>query len=281
MIAGTLDAKTTTTSNAAERAAAFLLERVQRARGRLWDEGRRARPLAPAGWPPPAGPALATFAQRRVRGVSEPVVRGLLAWERGLRPVDLLEEIPTAHEVLSRQARGRRCVSLLDDARAAAHGDPRHQDGLSFVLHDLEHLEKFVDPAHHRGQVGFFRAVERAFADPAFCALEGRFDATWRADRNYVISDMNGSAIFLFSVLKMKVNMAVRRRLALETGRPASHAGALTPEERAALHPALEILIQALSLPPSATQAALLVSARRDHPEAATDLLQAFESLGT
>jgi hypothetical protein len=271
-------ASRTLVQGCAERTAAFLLERVQRARGRLWDEGARKMPAFAEGTP--SGPALATFARRRVRGISEPVVRGLLAWDRGGRPADLLEEIPRADEVLARQARGRRCVSLLDDARAAAHGDPRHRDGLSFALHDLEHLEKFVDPAHHRGQVGFFRAVERAFADPAFRELEARFDATWRADRDYVISDMNGSAIFLFSVLKMKVNMAVRRRLALETGRPASRAGALTPEERAALQPALQTLVRALQLPEAASSAALLVSARRDHPQAAAHLLQTFEALG-
>jgi NAD(P)-dependent dehydrogenase (short-subunit alcohol dehydrogenase family) len=45
-------------------------------------------------------------------------------------------------------------VCLLDDAAALAHGDPRHPNGLSFALHDLCHLEKFVDPEHHRGQVG-------------------------------------------------------------------------------------------------------------------------------
>jgi DNA-binding transcriptional LysR family regulator len=117
----------------AEQTAAFMLERVQRARGKLWDEG--ARKKVPEGdGPEPSGPALRTFARRRIRGVSEPVVRGLLAWDRGLRPVDLLEEIPTAAEVLARQACGRRCVSLIDDARAAAHGDPRHQDGLAFVV---------------------------------------------------------------------------------------------------------------------------------------------------
>jgi hypothetical protein len=261
----------------AERTAAFLLERVQRARGRLWDEGVRTRQLAPE---PPGGTALAVLARRRVRGVSEAVVRGLLAWERGTRPVDLLDDIPTATAVLARQACGRRCVSLLDDATAAAHGDPRHPDGLTFVLHDLEHLEKFVDPAHHRGQIGFFRCVERAFADRDFQRLQAGFDATWAADRDYVISDMNGSAIFLFSVLKMKVNMAVRRRLARETGRPPARLGSLTAEEHAALDPALATLVRALGLPATAAAAALEVSARRDHPHSASHLLQTFESLG-
>ena len=193
----------------AETTAAFLLERVRAARGAMWDEGRGRVP-APV---PPSGPALQTFVERRVRGVPEAVVRGLFAWDRGERPVDLLSEVPAARRVLSLQARGRRCVCLVADAAALAHGDPRHPDGLTFALHDLCHLEKFVAPEHHPGQVGFFRIVERALDTPAMIALERDFDDTWRADRDYVIADMNGSAVFLFAALKMKLNMAVRRRL--------------------------------------------------------------------
>ena len=152
----------------AETTAAFLLGRVRAARGPMWDEGRgRVPPPAP-----PSGPALRTFAERRVRGVPEPVVRGLFAWDRGQRPVDLLFEIPTARHLLALQARGRRCVCLVEDAAALAHGDPRHSDGLTFALHDLCHLEKFVAPELHGGQVGFFRLVDRALASPAMATLE-------------------------------------------------------------------------------------------------------------
>jgi hypothetical protein len=265
----------------AERTAGFLIERVRRHKGRLWNEGRRP-PLAgtDAGiGTPPSGPSLALIAEQRVRGVSDCVVRGLLAWDRGLRAVDLLDVIPTADQVLARQAHGRRCVSLLEDQVAAAHGDPRHPDGLSFVLHDLEHLEKFVAPEHHLGQVGFFRAVHRAFADPRFGRLQSQFDAAWFADRDYVISDMNGSAIFLFACLKMKVNMAVRRQLAIAAGRNPRDRGPLDATEREALAPALEILVDALDLPPPARSAALVVSARRDDPVAARTLLDGFEAI--
>jgi hypothetical protein len=264
----------------AERTAAFLIERVRAKRGRLWHEGRRRTPLVSAGAAAPSGPALACIAAERVRGVSERVVGGLLAWDRGLRPVDLLDVVPTANEILGRQACGRRCVSLLPDEVAAAHGDPRHPDGLSFVLHDLEHLEKFVEPAHHLGQIGFFRAVRRAFADAAFAQVQAGFDATWASDRDYVVADMNGSAIFLFSVLKMKVNMAVRRQLARTAGRAAPAQGPLDADERAAVGVAHEILIAALGLPALAHAAALAVSARRDHPDAARCLLAGFEALG-
>jgi hypothetical protein len=162
----------------AETTAAFLLSRVRAGRGTAWDEGRGRVP-APA---PPSGPALRTFAERRVRGVPEAVVRGLFAWDRGERPVDLLFEVPPARRVLALQARGRRCVCLLDDAAARAHGDPRHPDGLAFALHDLGHLEKFVAPEHHAGQVGFFRLVERALETPAMASVED-----WSSGRSVML----------------------------------------------------------------------------------------------
>jgi hypothetical protein len=260
----------------AETTAAFLLERVRAARGAMWDEGR-GRVAAPAS---PSGPALQTFAERRVRGVPEDVVRGLFAWDRGERPVDLLFEVPSARRVLALQARGRRCVCLIEDAAALAHGDPRHPDGFTFALHDLCHLEKFVAPEHHAGQVGFFRLVERALDAPAMAALDGELDDAWRADRDYVIADMNGSAVFLFAALKMKLNMAVRRRRERDRGLGRRVAGGLDAEERAAAARAVEVLVGAMGLPDDVRMAASAVSARRDRPAEARRLLDCFEAAG-
>jgi hypothetical protein len=164
--------------------------------------------------------------------------------------------------VLALQARGRRCVCLLDDAAALGHGDPRHPDGLTFALHDLGHLEKFVAPEHHAGQVGFFRLLERALGTPAMAALERDLDDTWRADRDYVIADMNGSAVFLFAALKMKLVMAVRRR-----------------GQR--FEPALDVLLGAMDLPDCVREAAQAVSARRDRPDESRRLLGYFEDVAT
>jgi hypothetical protein len=256
----------------AEHAAAFLLARVRAARGRLWDEGAR-----PDAAPAAASDALAVFATRRVRGVSPIVADALLAWSRGERPVDLVFEILPPREVLRRQATGRRCVALLDDAAARAHGDPRHPDGLSFALHDLHHLEKFVEPQHHRGQVGFFRAVDRALSDTEVAALELTFDEIWSAERDYVLADMNGSAVFLFSVLKMRLAMAVRRRLARGRGAPVPTEGRLDDDERAALQPVLSAWFTGMGLPVALRTEAFAVTARRDHPAHARRLLEHFE----
>ncbi|HET6145997.1 MAG TPA: hypothetical protein VFH68_00575 [Polyangia bacterium] len=261
----------------AEQAAEFVLTRVRAARGRLWDEGARPGPTLDA---PAGADALSVFATRRVRGVSPVVAGALLAWARGERPVDLLFEILPAREIVRRQAAGRRCVALLDDGAARAHGDPRHPDGLSFALHDLCHLEKFVAPDHHHGQLGFFRAVERALDSAPVAALESKLDATWAADRDQVLADMNGSAVFLFSVLKMRLAVAVRRRRAREQGRAAPTTGGPEAADQEALQPVLATWFQAMGLPENLRNDAVMVSARRDHPAHARRLLDYFEGVG-
>ena len=75
--------------------------------------------------------------------------------------------------------------------------------------------------------------------------------------------------------------MAVRRRLAAARGVPAPSRGPLDAGERAALAPALVTLVEAMGLAtPSLREAALAVSARRDHPALAQRLLAHFEALG-
>jgi hypothetical protein len=85
--------------------------------------------------------------------------------------------------------------------------------------------------------------------------------------------------VFLFSVLKMRVNMAVRRREAARRGRAPPARGPLDDDERATLGPALRTLCRALELPAELEAAALLVSARRDCPREARLLLAHFEGV--
>ena len=42
-------------------------------------------------------------------------------------------------------------------------------------------------------------------------ALDRELDDRWRADRDDIIADMNGSAVFLLAALKMRLGLAARR----------------------------------------------------------------------
>lgn len=254
-----------TAEDDAERASAYVIERVRRAAGSRWRQGRWTPALACE-----AGEAVRTVATWRLHRVERVVAEALVAWAAGRRDVELLTRVPTPGELLALQARGRRCVSLLDDGVVV----PPHADGLAFVLHDLCHLEKFVDPEHHAGQVGFFSTLEAAMATEAWRSIERDFDAPWITDRDHVAADMNGSAIFLFAALKMKLKMAVRRRLG------GACEGPLDANEQSAYAAALEVMLDALGLDGALRDDARDVSTRRDAHDAAVRLCAHFERLG-
>jgi hypothetical protein len=207
--------------------------------------------------------------------VSKPVARALVAWGNGF-PVELLTEVPSALALLRLQAEGRRCVSLLPHGVDTAP----HADAFAFAVHDLCHLDKFIDAEHHRGQVGFFACLHRAVLEPGWAAFEAGFDATFTRDWHHVAADMNGSAVFLFAALKMKLKMAARRRVApLEGGRP-DQGGPLTTNEARSYATFLEDLLHLLRLHGDVADAARRTSTRRDDPAAALTLLRYFEELG-
>ena len=257
----------------AEVACAFLVEEVRARVGSRWRQGERKPALPSEGLPP----SVRVVAGVRLSRVEEAVARGLVAWARGERDVELRFDVPAPRHVLSLQARGARCVSLLP---AAADAGP-HEDALAFALHDLCHLEKFSDPAHHVAQVGFFARVDRAMRGEAWAALDARFDAAWREDVEHVVADMNGSPIFLFAALKMKLKMASRRELARARGLEARTFGPLDDDEARAFAAALEDMLDALGLEGRTRDAARAITTKRDAHEAARTLLVALEGEGS
>jgi hypothetical protein len=256
----------------AELACEFLLSHLERKVGRTSRQGRRVPPLVTRS----QSPAVRIVAEQRLYRVPSAVAEVLVAWADGLA-VELFFSVPGTRRVLELQAEGRRCVSLLPP-----HESPRpHEDALAFLLHDLCHLAKFVDPQHYTGQVGFFALTLGAMSASGWPAFGGRFDQTFQDDLAHVIADMNGSAIFLFAALKMKLKMAARRRAARLAGNEAPASGPLTPGELAAYHEALEEFLYLFDLDRSLNDAAARVSTRRDHPDEALRLLGFFRAIGS
>jgi hypothetical protein len=257
----------------AELACAFVADRVRRRAGNRWLQGPRRPAIDPG---PGAAEIVRVFAMRELYGVPRAAQDALVAWAAGARRVDLGFAMPSPRALLAMQARGRRCVSLLEDDAAppgpkAIYGG----GGLGFVVHDLCHLEKFSDPEHHAGQVGFFAALDRALDDASFVAVEQGFDARWYDERDHVLADMNGSPVFLFVVLRNKVKIAVRRRIARERGRDIGQ-GALDEVEARAYDDAVDRLLDALGLAPEARAAAAKLSAKYDADRDAAEALGAW-----
>lgn len=258
----------------AEAACVYIEDRVRRASGHRWLQGALVPALAlPASGAPPS---VRLFAERRLHRVPSAAARALVAWARGERRVDLLFRVPSPREVLALQASGRRCVSLLsDDAQAAPHAD-----GLAFAVHDLCHLEKFSDPEHYEGQIGFSALVDAAMGDPRWSRLEEGLDVVWAAERDHVIADMNGSPVFLLLALKSKLKIATRRRLSRERGEERAAFGPMDAEERRAWEGAEDALLALLDLRGAVADAARVLSERGGAPEAEEALEKYFRGLG-
>jgi hypothetical protein len=267
----------------AELACVYVADRARRASPR-WLEGPRRPPLAAA---PGAPEVVRTFAERELHRLPRTVGDALVAWAGGRLEAEVCFDLPAPRAVLAMQARGLRCVSLLDDERvpggpiaglprAGAYGG----QGLGFAVHDLCHLEKFGDPAHHAEQVGFFASLDRALGEPRWAAAEaGLDDAVWREDKDRVLADMNGSAVFLYVVLRNKVKLAARRLVARARGVTASR-GPLDAEEARAYEEATGALIDALGIAGEARDAAWALTSKHDAEGAAGRLSAWFEARG-
>lgn len=226
---------------AAVTACRYVLGHERAVHGERWLQGPRHPPLPCRS----TVPEVRLFAERRLCELPEAAARSLVAWAEGLRPAELYFRPLAAGEVLALAARGRRCVSLLD-----------HPEGLGFAIHDLCHLEKFADPMHHAGQVGFFALLEQALGHAGWAELESGLDAAWKDERDHVLADMNGSSLFLYCGLRSRLAKATAR-----VGVPLT--------ER------LELLVTLLGLEGTPREAAL-ATASRWTPAAVSEPLEVY-----
>ncbi len=246
------------------RACAFVAEHARTSAPHKWLQGARKPPFACD----VASEDVRLFALQRVRNVPDSAARGLVEAAHGRRPLHVLERIVDPRELLAMQARGERCVSILKNDQTP--------DPLDFALHDLCHLEKFVDEDSYAGQVGFFASVYRGDVDALFSHL----DEKWKKDLEHVVADMNGSPVFLFAALKMKLKMAARREVARVRGTTEKVGGVLDADEEKMFEELLENLFDAISFPAEGRRAGRAVSAKRDAPSDALWLANYFTTLG-
>ncbi len=127
---------------------------------------------------------------------------GLLGFIDQSFALDLRHDIPTPREMLERQCEGKRFVTLLLDEKDQERRIGRFNGAFEFVMHDLEHANKFFgEPASHRGQVRFFNLLRQAL--PAFEPWQA--DPLFVKDMDYLMSDMNSHPVHLFKYLKAVV----------------------------------------------------------------------------
>ena len=255
----------------AERACAFVIDKVRASAGPLFHQGARRPPLVTQ--PSSAARPL----RRRTTDASRVDRGGARARGMGQRFSRRASHRGAAGQrLLALQAGGARCVSLLPDGAETAP----HADASRLRFHDLCHLDKFIDPEHHRGQVGFFACLHRAVRGPRMAGFETHFDAAFPHDWQHVAADMNGSAVFFFAALKMKLKMAVRRAWPRSRGAPRPRGTADDQGERARTATSWRTCSDLLRLHGDIADAARRTSARRDDPDRRAHAAATLRELG-
>jgi hypothetical protein len=218
--------------------------------------------------------ALGLLATHRLRGLAEPARLAVVGLARGTHHARVEERPFTAREVLALQAEGRRCVSLMPPGAPLGP----YPSAFAFAAHDLDHLAQLFDPLHFAGQLGFFRMLHEG-VETGMAGLFERHDPKLVTDIETVGADTNGSAVFAFASLVMKLKMATRRRFGRTTG-ILREKGPLSEDEERAFEPDFEALCAVFRLGGTLPEAARLVGTRREHKEAGLALLGHFEGLG-
>lgn len=120
--------------------------------------------------------------------IKEKALTCLQQWVRGEWPLVLLENIPSAHQVLRLQAQGVRPVTMKVENRSESI--LHREDALDFFCHDLEHGHMyFYDRELNLSQQRFFQKILVSLEQGVWD--EYRRSPEFEKKFVYLISDMN------------------------------------------------------------------------------------------
>jgi hypothetical protein len=149
------------------------------------------------------GPTLGDiFNQFALKSTPETVNRSLLSWSTGAYPLELMFRVPSPLEVLEQQKRGRRCVTVLTEAKKTKNYIMSERDTLSFTMHDLIHADHFYHNNEcHQGQLALYGFLDHCIDD----FTELLQNPSFLAEFEYLIADMNAYAIHSLKCLKAAI----------------------------------------------------------------------------
>ncbi len=149
------------------------------------------------------------WAGRSFRATPLPVHRAILSWSAGDYPLVRMGRVPSVEEVLAQQTRGQRCVTLMEGKGVFERLVLGERDPLGFAYHDLIHADHFFyDNEMMRGQIGFYRLVDRMLRERLLAPFEHHAEFAGRLD--YLLADMNAHPVHLWKCLRAACAMADR-----------------------------------------------------------------------
>ena len=189
--------------------AQFVITRLQEQHGSRFTGSRRAHAPKLAVEERFRLEPLTLLRSYQLYGVRAAAQEGLISWLEGRYPLSCRADIPTCDEMLDCQCEGRRFVTVLTSDADRTRQLGRHHGALEFLLHDLEHAQKFFgNPEWAHGQRAFFNCLRRSLRFPKW----NQFDAIFNAQLDYVKSDMNSHPLHMLKYLKAILLEAARRR---------------------------------------------------------------------
>jgi hypothetical protein len=105
-----------------------------------------------------------------IKNKDDYINKSMVYWSLGGRPYELMFTIPSPMTVLRQQATGRRVITVFTtyEELISKHvaqlyymdGSQLHaRSSFDFSIHDMKHMELFIDPSIYDEQVGFFRSI--------------------------------------------------------------------------------------------------------------------------
>ncbi len=144
---------------------------------------------------------LSLIGKFRSKFLSTNVQRCLLAWHERRYQLELVRTLPSAKEILTLQATGKRYVSLFSpcDTYPANTG---HSDPVDFLIHDLLHADHFFSqPGLFQGQKKFYQYLLQTCEHPLLIKAQNE-DPEFKRSFEYLCSDMNSHPVHLLKTLK-------------------------------------------------------------------------------
>lgn len=129
------------------------------------------------------------------------IQRAIREWLRGQYPLHLRPSIPSPEEMLELQSVGRRCISVFIQAAdlQALHSG---KEAFEFLLHDLEHADKYFWSAELKtGQKQFFTELLTCWRQGLFNTLAAT-DQEFQRQLHYLMADMNSHPLHMIKYLK-------------------------------------------------------------------------------
>lgn len=122
-------------------------------------------------------------------------------WLKQPLPLKVVEEVVTPYEMLEEQSRGWRVITLPIHHRDPSADVVPGKRPLAFVLHDLEHAERFFhNEQNYYGQVGFYNRLQESVAHGFWGDLLKNPD--FEKAFFYLMSDMNTHCVHMLKYLR-------------------------------------------------------------------------------